>query len=293
MSWSEVYNLAMLLSSATGSVEPEGLERNERELLLEGIWRRYGYDYRQYAPASLNRRLDKVMANEGLPSCSALLERLLHDPACMHRLIDTLAIHVTAMFRNPAMFLGLRDQVVPLLRTYPYIRVWVAGCSSGEEAYSIAILLQEAGLYDRCRIYATDLSTSVVKRAARGVFSLTTMRDYTRNYQAAGGECDFSNYYTAAYGRAIFKPSLKKNITFARHNLATDGSFNDFHLLLCRNVMIYFNNELQQRVFKLLHSSMVRLGVLALGRRESLHFSQYADCYQELGAGLRLFRRTT
>ncbi len=267
------------------------LDQIERDMLLEAVYRRWGYDFRGYAEGSLGRRIRIAMEREGVRTISAFQERVLHDAACMERFVATLSIHVTSMFRDPAFFAALRETVVPVLRTYPFVRVWVAGCASGEEVYSTAIVLEEAGIYDRCRIYATDLSDTIVERAKSGIFSLASMRTYTLNYQAAGGCGDFSSYYTARYESAIFKQSLKRNIVFATHNLVSDTSFNEFNLILCRNVMIYFARPLQERVFALLHKSLARFGVLGLGKKESLHYSGIEDDYEELSEELKLYRR--
>ena len=259
--------------------------------MLEAILEQYGYDFRDYARASLHRRILRRMESEGLSSLPALHERVLSDPACMERLIVALTVHVTSMFRDPGFYLRLREKVVPLLRTYPFLRVWLAGCSTGEEVYSMAILLEEEDLYDRCRIYATDLSDVVLRAGREGVFPLSHMKEYSENYQRAGGKGSLSDYYTAAYEKALFRKTLHRNMVFAQHNLVTDGSFNEFQLILCRNVMIYFNKTLQDRVHHLLHQSLVRLGVLGLGRKESLRFTPHEADYQELDRAQRLFRR--
>jgi chemotaxis protein methyltransferase CheR len=185
----------------------------------------------------------------------------------------------------------VRSQVVPLLKTYPFVRIWDAGCSSGEEAYSLAVVLSEAGIYDRCRIYATDMNESVLKRAKTGIFSLSKMKEYTDNYIQAGGQKAFSEYYTAKYDHAILHASLKRNIVFAQHNLVTDKSFNEFQFILIRNVLIYFNEELRNRVLELLHGSLVKFGVLALGRKETLKFSNFEDAYEELNRGEKIYKR--
>lgn len=211
----------------------------------------------------------------------------------MDRLLLGLTVHVTSMFRDPSFWLAFRDKVVPLLQTYPFARIWAAGCSTGESVYSLAILLKEEGLYDRCRIYATDLSEAVIRKAKQGLFPLALMKDYTRNYQQAGGKTSFSDYYLPNSDHAIFHPSLRENIVFAPHNLVTDSSFNEFNVILCRNVMIYFNKGLQDRVHGLFHQSLARLGVLALGRRESLRFSSHETSYEVFDEPERLYRRVT
>jgi len=227
------------------------LERIEIELLLEGIFRHYGFDFRAYAYASIRRRLWKRIEEEGLASVSALQERVLHEPEMMEKLLLDLSINVTAMFRDPSFYVAFRKHVVPMLRTYPFIRVWHAGCSTGEEVYSMAMLLREEGLYDRSRIYATDINEVVLKRAKAGIFPLERMQEYTDNYLRAGGKKSFSEYYTAKYGGALFDQSLTKNVVFSQHNLVTDRSFSEFNVILCRNVLIYFDKTLQSRVHSL------------------------------------------
>jgi chemotaxis protein methyltransferase CheR len=267
------------------------LEALEIQLLLEAIYRRYGYDFRGYAPASLKRRVAGMLATEGVGTISGLTEKILHDPNSMKRFLIALTVNVTSMFRDPEFFVTFRQRVVPLLRTYPFLRLWHAGCSTGEEVYSMAILLQEEGLYDRCRIYATDMDEVVSKQAREGIFSLTAFDAYAENYQRAGGSRQLSDYYTSAYGSGIFRASLKDNIVFSQHNLAMDGSFNEFHVIMCRNVMIYFSQALQQRVHKLLYESLIRFGVLGLGSKETLKFTPHEADYEQLAVGCKLYRR--
>jgi chemotaxis protein methyltransferase CheR len=218
--------------------ERDDVEEIEISLLLEAVFRRYGFDFREYAPASLRRRVWRRAHAEGLETLSALQDRLLHDPQCMERLLLDLSINVTAMFRDPTFYVAFREKVVPQLRTYPFTRIWVAGCSTGEEVYSLAILLHEADLYERARIYATDINETVLERARGGVFPLEKMREYTQNYIKAGGARAFSEYYVAAYDGAQFQRSLLENVVFAQHNLVSDRSFNEFNVIVCRNVMI-------------------------------------------------------
>lgn len=267
------------------------LESLEITLLLEGIFQRYGFDFRDYARASLRRRVWKRASAEGVKTVSALTEKVLHDPACMERFLLDLSINVTAMFRDPTFFLALREKVVPLLRTYPWIRIWDAGCSSGEEVYSLAILLHEEGVLDKCRIYATDMNEVVLNHARAGIFPLSSMQENTSNYLKAGGTGSFSQYYTAKYDSAIFRPELRSNIIFAQHNLATDASFNEFNLIICRNVLIYFNNDLQQRVQKLFHQSLEMFGILGLGRKESLRYNEIEDLFETIDEAEKIYRR--
>jgi len=269
----------------------QNVEDLEIQLLLDGILHRYGYDFRHYAPASLRRRIRSIVEKEGVPSISTLQERILREPGCMARFITSLSVPVTAMFRDPSFYRALRSEVVPMLRTYPFVRIWHAGCSTGEEVYSLAILLTEENLYDRCRIYATDLSDATLQRATKGIYDLSRMRDYTHNYQLFGGQQDFSSYYTADHERVIFSPRLRKNIVFSQHNLVSDGPFNEFNLILCRNVMIYFDRTLRDQVLRLLDSSLCRFGVLGIGRKETLEFSSIASRYAELPARIRLYRK--
>ena len=271
--------------------EVSSLETLEIELLTEGIYRRYGFDFRDYSLPSLRRRLLKRMQGEGLGSISALQERVLHDSAAMERLLLDLSINVTAMFRDPTFYQAVRSHVIPLLRTWPFVRIWHAGCSTGEEVYSMAIMLAEEGLYDRCRIYATDINEAVLEKARKGIFPLSAMQDYTGNYLKAGGRNAFSDYYTANYEYAIFNSKLRENIVFAQHNLVTDSTFNEFHMIVCRNVLIYFNRELQERVLKLFCDSLQRFGVLGLGRKESLRYTSVNPCYEILHEDERLYRR--
>ncbi|HVE35951.1 MAG TPA: protein-glutamate O-methyltransferase CheR [Gemmatimonadaceae bacterium] len=272
------------------SYDPE-LERVEIELLLEGVFRHYGFDFRSYAYASIRRRLWKRIEAERLDSISGLQALVLHDSKAMDRLLLDLTISVTAMFRDPDFYRAFRQEVVPLLRTYPFIRIWHAGCSTGEEVYSAAIVLEEEGLLDRARIYATDINDSVLKQAKTGIFPLNRMQEYTENYIKAGGERSFSEYYTAMYDGALFSPSLTRNTVFSQHNLVTDRSFSEFHMVFCRNVLIYFDRTLQDRVHSVFYDSLVMLGILALGSKESLRFSQYEDCYEMLHVKERIYRK--
>ena len=269
----------------------EQLEDIEIELLLEGIYRYYGFDFRNYAPASLKRRIWNAIRLERLTTVSGLQEKVLHDPHFMERFIFNLSVNVTSMFRDPSFFLAFRSNVVPILKTYPFIRIWHAGCSTGEEVYSMAIMLKEEGLYERSRLYATDINETVLRKARTGIFSLELMQEYTNNYLRSGGKKSFSEYYTAAYDNAIFSPALKENIVFSLHNLATDSSFNEFHVILCRNVLIYFNKFLQQRVHNLFYESIVRLGVLGVGRQETIKFTPHEKDYEELENSVKLYRR--
>jgi chemotaxis protein methyltransferase CheR len=267
------------------------LERTEIELLLEGIFRHYGFDFRNYAFSSLRRRLWKQIEEEGLSTVSALQTRVLHDPAAMERLLLNLSVNVTSMFRDPSFYKVFRDEVAPMLRTYPYIRIWHAGCSTGEEVYSMAILLSEEGLYERSRIYATDINQSVLAVARSGIFPLEKMQEYTQNYLRAGGTRSFSEYYTAAYDGALFTPVLRERVLFAQHNLVTDRSFAEFNVIICRNVMIYFDRPLQDRVHTLFYESLPMYGLLALGSKESLRLSPHEARYEVLHPREKIYRK--
>jgi chemotaxis protein methyltransferase CheR len=259
--------------------------------LNEAVYRFHGYDFRDYARTSLRRRIGNIMREEGVQTISALQERVLHDQACWERFLQGISVNVSAMFRDPGFFLAFRHHVVPLLRTYPFIRIWQAGCSLGEEAYSLAILLDEEGLYDRSLIYATDINEVTLRQARAGIFPADLMQKYTQNYVQAGGRRPFSEYYTARYDYAILRPSLQRNIVFSQHNLVSDGTFNEFNVILCRNVMIYFNQMLQVRTHALLYNSLGRFGVLGLGSRETLRFVPQEPFYEPLLAGEKLYRR--
>jgi len=280
--------MAVWVSSAD---HDDARERLEIDLLLEAIQRRYGYDFRGYAIASLRRRLWHRVFGEGLHTLSGLQERILHEPGCMDRLLRDLSINVTEMFRDPSFHRALRKRVFPLLRTHPFIRVWNAGCSTGEEIYSLAIALHEEGLLERTRIYATDINDAALQRASAGVFPLERMQRYTENYLRAGGTEAFSSYYATDGAGARFDPALGENIVVAQHNLVTDGSFNEFHLIVCRNVMIYFGTALQEEVLELFGNSMTRFGILALGRKESIRQSRHVQDYEPLDEAEKIYRR--
>ena len=274
------------------SVQPARAEVEDIEvsLLFDGVYRVYGFDFREYSRASIKRRLLELMQAEKLETISAYQDRLLHDHASVDRLLLGLSVHATAMFRDPSFYQTFRTKVVPLLKTYPTVQIWIAGCSTGEEVYSLAILLKEEGIYERCRIYATDISQSVLRKAKDGIFPLSAMREYTNNYHLALGAQEFSDYYTARYDRVIFSSNLSKNVVFSQHNLATDGSFNEFQVILCRNVMIYFNKNLQERVHNLLYDSLSIFGVFGLGNKESLKLTPRAAAYEHLNGEDKLYR---
>ncbi|WP_028594883.1 CheR family methyltransferase [Paenibacillus assamensis] len=267
-------------------------ERIEIELLLEGVYRMYGYDFRDYAYPSLKRRIWHQIFREQLHSISALQGKVLSDPHCVDRFVRNLSIPVTEMFRDPSMFKTFREKVVPKLRSLSSIRIWHAGCSTGEEVYSMAILLQEEGLYERTRLYATDMNSLSLQTAKEGICSLDKMKQYTKNYLEAGGKRSFSEYYSATdEGTVILNPFLRENMIFADHNLATDMSFNEFNVVFCRNVMIYFNDQLRNRVHRLFYESLSHNGILVLGSKESLHFTQCESSYEELDFNEKIYRK--
>jgi chemotaxis protein methyltransferase CheR len=282
-------------SPVVEELESAGLDGEELEitLLLEAVFKQYGYDFRNYARASIRRRILGCVKRESLNSIPALQDCILRDALCMDRVLSALTVHVTSMFRDPGFYRAFREKVVPSLETYPFVRIWHAGCSTGEEVYSLAILLSEECIYNRCRIYATDLSDSVLRQAQVGIFPIGAMKEYTENYQKAEGKAAFSEYYTARYDHAVFRPELRSNIVFAPHNLVTDGSFNEFNVILCRNVMIYFNRELQDHVHELFYKSLGRRGVLALGKKETLRFTPHESDYREIDSSERLYRKVS
>lgn len=266
---------------------------DDLRLLLETILNRTGLDFREYAYSSLRRRIARAVAETKAGNVSGLHMRIKHDNVTLAHLVKLLTVHTTAMFRDPAFFRVLREQVVPVLRTYPFVRLWVAGCSTGEEVYSLSILLHEEGVADRCRIYATDLSDAMIQHARDGIYPLSVMQEYSRNYQQSGGRYPFSDYFTADSERVVFRRHLRDNVVFGTHNLVSDASFNEFHLILCRNVMIYFQRELQEKVHRLFHDSLVTLGYLGLGRSETVRFTPFRNAYATLDKRERLFRKIT
>ena len=263
----------------------------ELRLLMEAIYLKYSYDFRDYARASQKRRVMHALEQFNCANISELQARVLHDPDVFGQLLQFLTIPVSEMFRDPTFFLALRQQVMPLLQTYPSVKVWIAGCSTGEEVYSLAILLKEEGLLDRTILYATDINPRSLDKARQGIFPLSAIKGHTANYQKAGGKRAFSDYYTAAYDAAIFDKSLTANITFADHSLATDSVFSETQLVLCRNVLIYFNKSLQDRALGLFRESLSHRGVLALGSKESIDFSAHAKSFDALVKPERIYRK--
>jgi chemotaxis protein methyltransferase CheR len=284
-------NAAVVKNAAAHSRPEPDSEMAELRHLLDAIFEHCGVDFRDYAFSSIKRRVMRQVIEERVGTMSGLRELVIARPDCMERLLITLNIHTTAMFRDPGFYLVLREQILSILSTYAFLRLWVAGCSTGEEVYSLAIMLHEAGLYSRCRIYATDMNEIALNKAKAGIFPLSAMQEYTRNYQKAGGQRAFTEYYTADNEFVVFRPFLRQNAVFAAHNLAGDASFNEFHFISCRNVMIYFNRSLQERVHKLFHDSLVMFGFLGLGRSESVRFSSWEHCYEPVSTKERLYRK--
>lgn len=270
---------------------PDRTMEIEIKLLIEAIYLKYSYDFREYSAASMKRRVLLALRQMRCENVSELQRRILYDATAFMELLQYLTIPVSDMFRDPGYFLALREQVVPLLRTYPSLKVWVAGCSTGEEVYSLAILLREEGLLERTILYATDINPQSLERARQGIFPIKHLRQYTENYQRAGGKRSFADYYTAAYDSAIMDKSLKENVTFADHSLATDSVFSETQLISCRNVLIYFNKPLQDRAFGLFHESLCHRGFLGLGSKETVEFSGCADLYEPFDKQERIFRK--
>jgi chemotaxis protein methyltransferase CheR len=263
----------------------------EMRLLIDAIYLKYHFDFRSYALASMRRRLTAAMSRFGCATLSQLQDRVLHDAAFFALLLDYLTVQVSEMFRDPAYFRSLRENVVPLLRTYPSLKIWVAGCSAGEEVYSFAIMLREEGLLDRSMIYATDINPQALQRAEAGVYELDRIAAFTTNHQQSGARSSLSDYYTAAYGRAIFDKSLRERIVFSDHSLATDSVFAEVQLVSCRNVLIYFDKALQDRALGLFHEALCRKGFLGLGSKESLRFSSYAHAFDDVVREDRIFQK--
>ena len=263
----------------------------EISLLLEAVYRKYGYDFRQYSKAHIRRRIMNRKTLSGLEDVSQIQSKVLKDETFAYELLQDLSITVTEMFRDQDFYRSIREKVIPILKTYPFIKIWHAGCATGEEAYSMAIILQEEGLYDRTTIYATDFNQRVLNLAKEGIFSNKMMAEYTSNYQLSGGQESFSNYYTSSYDNVIMNQSLKKNIVWANHNLVTDSVFAEVHLILCRNVLIYFDKNLQNKVQELFYDSLINGGILCLGSKEGLRFTDYSEKYSELDKKERIFKK--
>jgi chemotaxis protein methyltransferase CheR len=269
----------------------EPFEEIEIGLLLEALYQRYHYDFRLYAQASLRRRLRQARDQLGFGTFSALQDALLHDAAMLPRLLDYLTIQVSEMFRDPGYYRTMREKVVPHLRTHPSLKVWVAGCSGGEELYSFVILFREEGLEERTLFYATDINQQALNSAAGGIYALDRIKTFTENHQKSGGRSSLSDYYTANYGRAVFDKSLRSRVVFSDHSLVTDAVFAEVQLISCRNVMIYFDRSFQDRAIGLFRDSLSRHGFLGLGSKESLRFSDHAQAFVEFDRNEKIYQR--
>ncbi|MFC0203973.1 CheR family methyltransferase [Novosphingobium soli] len=272
-------------------MDSDKIEDIEIHLLLEALYRRYHYDFRNYAQASIKRRLRQARDRMGLPTFSALQDRLLHDPAAAAGVLRFMTVQVSDFFRDPSYFRAIREKVVPHLKTYPSLKVWVAGCSAGEELHSLAILFREEGLEDRTLFYATDINQEALETAARGIYPLDRLKTFTENHRLSGGKTSLSDYYTTGYGGAVFDKSLRERVLFSDHSLVTDAVFSEMHMISCRNVMIYFDRALQDRAVGLFRDSLIRNGFLGLGSKESLRFSAYAADFSEFVREEKIYQR--
>jgi chemotaxis protein methyltransferase CheR len=272
-------------------MKPSDNQSIELQLLLEAIFLKYGYDFRGYARASVSRRIASRLALSGLASLAEMQHKLLHDIKFFETVLLDLSINVTEMFRDPAFYKRLRQEVVPHLRKQSFLKIWHVGCATGEEVYSMAILLKEEGLDDKARLFATDFNQVVLRKAKEGIFPIDRLKAYTANYQKAGGRESFADYYRARYDSAVMRRALKKNMVFASHNLASDGVFGEMHLVLCRNVLIYFTRALQNRAVQVLRDSLCPGGFLCLGSKESLRFSECADDFEEFDREQKIYRK--
>jgi chemotaxis protein methyltransferase CheR len=259
------------------------IREEELHLLLNDLVDTYGYDFNDYSKASLKRRIDRLLAIDKFPSFAEFRYRIKNDEQYLKRFVEEITVNVTEMFRDTTFYKTLRTEVLPVLATYPLIRIWHAGCSTGEEVYSMAILLQEANLLHKSLLYATDINPDVLEKAKTGIFPLSEIKQYSANYIEAGGKQEFSSYYTTRYDKAIFDKNLATKMIFATHNLVSDRSFNEFQLILCRNVMIYFEKDLQDKVLHLFDQSLEKLGFLCLGAKETLRFSGIVPRYKQIG----------
>lgn len=269
-------------------IDPDRLKH-----LLEALRTAYGYDFTDYAEVSVKRRVTAFMGNRNLTSIDSVRDLLLNDEKLFEEFIREISVTVTEMFRDPSFYEALRSKVVPRLKTYPFIKVWLAGCATGEEVYSLAILFKEEGILNRSVIYATDINQHSLQVARDGMYPLEYMKNYTTNYQRSGGKCNFSDYYIAKFGSALFNQALRENVVFSSHNLATDKSFNEFHMVICRNVLIYFNQKLQSRVIRLFYDSLVEFGFLGLGSKESLLFAENQRDFVDVEKKEKIFMKNS
>lgn len=260
-------------------------------ILLAAVNEKFGYDFRQYSRAHIKRRIMNRLAMSGVKDLNEMQRGILNDTSFASKFLQDLSITVTEMFRDPGFYKSVREQVIPMLKTYPFTKIWHAGCATGQEAYSMAILLKEEGIYDRTVIYATDFNQEALDQARSGIYPNRSMKEYTANYQLAGGKESFSDYYTSSYDMVIMNHDLKKNIVWANHNLVTDSVFAEVHMVLCRNVLIYFDKDLQRHVHGLFHESLMKGGILCLGSKESLQFGAYSEAYQTLNKQQKIFKK--
>lgn len=270
----------------------EKVEDIEIRLLLDALYHRYHYDFRNYAMSSIRRRLRQARTDLNCATISALQERVLHDPEVMPRMLRYLTVQVSEMFRDPSYFLAIREKVVPHLRTYPSLKVWIAGCSTGEELYSLVILFREEGLEDRTLFYATDINPEALAQAEAGVYHLERVRQFTENHRLAGGMTSLSDYYQTGYNRCVLDKSLRRKVVFSDHSLVTDQVFGEMQFVSCRNVMIYFDRALQDRAVGLFKDALPRNGFLGLGAKETLRFSDHAEAFREFVSGEKIYQRT-
>jgi len=295
MQTDETHSTNKLTKNGTDSLNSVNEVRKKVELniqgLLEAIYHTYGYDFRNYSEAHIKRRVMNRMAMSGIKDITELQAKVLNEEAFASILLQDLSINVTEMFRDPGFYKSLREKVMPILKTYPFIKIWHAGCSTGEEVYSMAIVLQEEGLADRTTIYATDFNQHVLNQGKEGIFSNRLMKEYTANYQLSGGKESFSDYYISDDNNVIMNQSLKNKIVWANHNLVTDSVFAEVNLILCRNVLIYFDRQLQNNVQTLFHNSLMNGGILCLGSKESLRFTDFKDAYAMLDEKQRIFKK--
>lgn len=268
-------------------------ENLEISLLLDAIYRKYGYDFRDYSNASIKRRILRRLSLSGLGNISEMQHKIIYDESFFTELLLDLSINFTEMFRDPSFYQTLRKKIIPKLKALPFLKIWHAGCATGEEVYSLAIVLKEEGLYDRTQVYATDFNETVIQKAKEGIYDIEKLKMYTHNYQKAGGLASFADYYTARYEYVLMKKLLKKNITFSDHNLVTDGVFGEMNMILCRNVLIYFSRELQNRVFRLFKESLRNGGFLCIGTKESIRFSNISDYFEDVSKKEKIYRKCT
>lgn len=273
------------------NLAPDPVEDIEVDLLVEAIWRRYQYDFRDYSRGSLQRRLARAQGHFGCASLSELQHLILRDPANLNVMLSFLTIQVSDMFRDPDYFRAIRENVIPHLRTWPSIKVWIAGCANGEEFYSLAILFSEEGLANRTLFYCTDINSAALQKAEAGIFEIDRLPGFSRNYRASGGQASLSDYYTAAFGAARFDPALRKRAVFADHNLASDAVFSEVQLVSSRNVLIYFDRPLQDRALGLFAQSLTPGGFLGLGSKETIHFSRHAGLFSDFASSEKIYRR--